>query len=124
MVRQGQSASVRRNKLIVVDAPTAESGNSEEWADLRYRLWSRLYGEGFSLPGGQEVTTQFLKYIDLQKTHTVLDFGRGPGRNDPRGRVAVRRDGDGAGAGRRRGRVGDEDFPDPGPGGAGADFRL
>ena len=79
MVRQGQSASVRRNRLIVVDAPTAESGSSEEWADLRYRLWSRLYGEGFSLPGGQEVTTQFLKYIDLQKTHTVLDLAAGLG---------------------------------------------
>ncbi len=79
MVRQGQSASVRRNRLIVVDTPTAESDSSEDWADLRYRLWSRLYGEGFSLPGGQEVTTQFLKYIDLQKTHAVLDLAAGLG---------------------------------------------
>ena len=78
MVRDGQAGSVRRNRLIVVDTPKMEGGDGDR-AELRYRLWSRLYGEGFSLPGGQEVTTQLLKYIDLQKSHTVLDMAAGLG---------------------------------------------
>lgn len=79
MVQQGQTASVRRNRLIVVDTPLSDGGIDGHRAELRYRLWSRLYGEGFTLPGGQEVTTQFLKYTGLQKAQTVLDLAAGLG---------------------------------------------
>lgn len=79
MVRRGQSASVRRNRLIVVDAPVSGSGIDGHEAELRYRLWSRLYGEGFTLPGGQEVTTQILKFTGLEKAQTVLDLAAGLG---------------------------------------------
>jgi len=79
MVQNGQTASVRRNRLIVVDSPLSDSGIDGHRAELRYRLWSRLYGEGFTLPGGQEVTTQFLKYSGVQKAQTVLDLAAGLG---------------------------------------------
>ncbi len=79
MVQQGQTASVRRNRLIVVDSPLNDSGIDGHSAELRYRLWSRLYGEGFTLPGGQEVTTQFLKYTGVQKAQAVLDLSAGLG---------------------------------------------
>jgi cyclopropane fatty-acyl-phospholipid synthase-like methyltransferase len=79
MVQQGQTASVRRNRLIVVDSPLNDSGIDGHSAELRYRLWSRLYGEGFTLPGGQEVTTQFLKYTGIRKAQAVLDLAAGLG---------------------------------------------
>lgn len=79
MVQQGQTASVRRNRLIVVDTPLSDGGIDGHRAELRYRLWSRLYGEGFTLPGGQEVTTQFLKYTGVQKAQAVLDLAAGLG---------------------------------------------
>lgn len=79
MVQQGQSASVRRNRLIVVDTPLSDGGIDGHRAELRYRLWSRLYGEGFTLPGGQEITTQFLKYTGLQKAQAMLDLAAGLG---------------------------------------------
>lgn len=78
MMRDGQAGSVRRNRLIVVDTRKMEGGDGDR-AELRYRLWSRLYGEGFSLPGGQEATTELLKHIDLRKSHTVLDMAAGLG---------------------------------------------
>ena len=79
MVQPGQQASVRRNRLIVVDAPVAASGIDGHQAELRYRLWSRLYGEGFTLPGGQDVTTQILKFTGVQKGQAVLDLAAGLG---------------------------------------------
>jgi SAM-dependent methyltransferase len=79
MVQQGQTASVRRNRLIVVDSPLNDSGIDGHSAELRYRLWSRLYGEGFTVPGGQEATTQFLKYTGIQKAQAVLDLAAGLG---------------------------------------------
>lgn len=79
MVQQGQTPSVRRNRLIVVDTPLSAGGIDGHRAELRYRLWSRLYGEGFTLPGGQEVTTQFLKYTGVQKAQAVLDLAAGLG---------------------------------------------
>lgn len=79
MVQPGQTASVRRNRLIVVDSPLNDSGIDGHSAELRYRLWSRLYGEGFTLPGGQEVTTQFLKYTGVRKAQAVLDLAAGLG---------------------------------------------
>jgi len=79
MVQQGQQASVRRNRLIVVDTPVSGGGIDGHQAELRYRLWSRLYGEGFTLPGGQDVTTQILKYTGLEKGQAVLDLAAGLG---------------------------------------------
>jgi SAM-dependent methyltransferase len=79
MVQQGQQASVRRNRLIVVDSKGDGSGIDGHTAELRYRLWSRLYGEGFTLPGGQEVTTQILKYTGVEKAQAVLDLAAGLG---------------------------------------------
>jgi len=79
MVHQGQAASVRRNRLIVVDSNESGNGIDGHTAELRYRLWSRLYGEGFTLPGGQEVTTQILKYTGVEKAQAVLDLAAGLG---------------------------------------------
>lgn len=79
MVQPGQTASVRRNRLIVVDSPVSGNGIDGHTAELRYRLWSRLYGEGFTLPGGQDVTTQILKYAGVEKAQAVLDLAAGLG---------------------------------------------
>ncbi len=79
MVQPGQQASVRRNRLIVVDTPVSGGGIDGHQAELRYRLWSRLYGEGFTLPGGQDITTQVLKYTGLEKGQAVLDLSAGLG---------------------------------------------
>jgi len=79
MVQPGQQASVRRNRLIVVDTPVSGGGIDGHQAELRYRLWSRLYGEGFTLPGGQDVTTQVLKYTGIEKGQAVLDLAAGLG---------------------------------------------
>lgn len=79
MVQQGQQPSVRRNRLIVVDTPVSGSGIDGHQAERRYRLWSRLYGEGFTLPGGQDVTTQILKYSGVEKGEAVLDLAAGLG---------------------------------------------
>ena len=79
MVHQDQAGSVRRNRLIVVDTPKAELGDIGQSSELRYRLWSRLYGEGFSLPGGQAVTTDLLKRCAIEKGQTVLDLAAGMG---------------------------------------------
>ena len=79
MVHRGQAGSVRRNRLIVVDTPKADLDAVGLNSELRYRLWSRLYGEGFSLPGGQAVTTELLKRCDLHKGQAVLDLAAGMG---------------------------------------------
>jgi len=79
MVQQGQAGSVRRNRLIVVDSPVTGGGIDGHTAELRYRLWSRLYGEGFTMPGGQEITTQILKFAGVEKAQAVLDMAAGLG---------------------------------------------
>jgi SAM-dependent methyltransferase len=79
LVKDGQAGGIRRNKLIVVDSPELRGDGPETRAELKYRLWSRLYGEGFSFPGGQEGTTALLKRIGLKKSGHFLDLAAGIG---------------------------------------------
>lgn len=79
LVKDGQPGGIRRNKLIVVDSPELRGDGTETRAELKYRLWSRLYGEGFSFPGGQEGTTELLKRIGLKKSGHFLDLAAGIG---------------------------------------------
>jgi SAM-dependent methyltransferase len=85
IVRKGQEqaqqqephlgGSNRRSQLIVVDKPTDQRLQSGSPAEVRYRLWSRVYGEGYSLPGGQAVTSRLLRDARILKPHRVLDLG-------------------------------------------------
>lgn len=59
--------------------PAAEHRESEAWSAERIALVQRIWGKGFTTPGGTEAILDLVKPLNLQRRMRVLELGAGLG---------------------------------------------
>lgn len=72
-------ASVAPSKGGAVEAKAVAATAEAMPAASRVEMLQMLWGEGFTLPGGEEFTMKLLQGIDLQEEHPCLDITAGLG---------------------------------------------
>lgn len=72
-------ASVAPSKAGAVEAKAVAVAAEAMPAASRVEMLQMLWGEGFTLPGGEEFTMKLLQGIDLQEEHPCLDITAGLG---------------------------------------------
>jgi hypothetical protein len=75
--------SACRSETVVAFAPEGSTYTEEHeplvWPPERIALTDRLWGEGFTTPGGAEYVIDFIQLLDLSEKKSLLNVGAGLG---------------------------------------------
>jgi cyclopropane fatty-acyl-phospholipid synthase-like methyltransferase len=78
----GYDLELRKKQQKSVEAPVHEvryERPKEHWESARLDLAQKVWGEGYSTPGGEKQIRSMIKYFGLDPAYAVMDLGAGLG---------------------------------------------